>query len=66
MTEDQQPAENPSERVRKAFELEFERFSDSPETLSAAEDQLKKGKIPAVGNCRRPDDRQRGRFGGDD
>ena len=42
MTEDQQPAENPSERVRKAFELEFERFSDSPETLSAAEDQLKK------------------------
>src|SRR5437870_12988511 len=42
MTEDQQPAENPSERVRKAFELEFKRFSDSPETLSAAEDQLKK------------------------
>src|SRR5207249_9718514 len=38
----QQPVENPSERIRKAFELEFERFSDSPETLSAAEDQLKK------------------------
>src|SRR3989475_8656603 len=38
----QLPVENPSERIRKAFELEFEHFSDSPETLSAAEDQLKK------------------------
>ena len=44
MTEDknQQPPENPSERIRKAFEFEFERFSDSPETLLAAEDRLKK------------------------
>ncbi len=38
----QRPAENPSEGIRKTFDLEFERFSDSPETLSAAEDQLKK------------------------
>ena len=44
MSEDtnQQPAEDPSERIRRAFELEFERFSGAPETLSAAEDQLKK------------------------
>src|SRR5437016_13852360 len=44
MTEDknQQPPEKPSERIRKAFEFEFERFSDSPETLLSAEDQLKK------------------------
>src|SRR5438128_9099034 len=44
MSEDtnQQPAEHPSEGIRKAFELEFEHFSDSPHTLSAAEDQLKK------------------------
>ena len=44
MTEDknQQPVENPSQRIRDAFELEFERFSDAPETLSAAEDRLKK------------------------
>src|ERR1043166_5945865 len=39
MSEDtnQQPVENPSDRIRKAFDLEFERFSGSPRSLEDAE-----------------------------
>jgi phenylalanyl-tRNA synthetase alpha chain len=43
MSEDtnQQPVENPSDRIRMAFELEFEGFAESPQKLKEAEDQLR-------------------------
>jgi phenylalanyl-tRNA synthetase alpha chain len=37
----QQRPETPSDRLRKAFELEFECFSYSPESLTEAENQLR-------------------------
>ncbi len=37
----QERPETPSNRIRAAFELEFERFSDSPESLTVAENQLR-------------------------
>src|SRR5207253_7908049 len=43
MTEEehQQRPETPSDRIRKAFELEFERLSRSPGSLKEAEEQLR-------------------------
>ncbi len=41
MTDEEQRPETPSDRIRKTFDLEFERFSGSPQTLEEAEKQLR-------------------------